>query len=157
MKHPLSMLMIGAVALGGMATVTLAQEAHTMVTPEEIEWKPAPPSVPPGAEVAVLYGNPGEEGPFAMRLKLPEGYAIPPHAHPRPEVVTVLSGTFLLGTGETAERETTEALPEGSFFAFEPGMTHYVFTDEETVVQINTTGPWGIEYANPEDDPRKGQ
>jgi hypothetical protein len=30
-----------------------------------------------------------------------------------------------------------------------------VFTDEETVVQINSTGPWGINYVNPKDDPRQ--
>jgi hypothetical protein len=32
-------------------------------------------------------------------------------------------------------------------------MAHYAFTDEETVVQINSTGPWGINYVNPKDDP----
>jgi hypothetical protein len=32
-------------------------------------------------------------------------------------------------------------------------MAHYAFTDEETVVQINSNGPWGINYVNPKDDP----
>ena len=26
---------------------------------------------------------------------------------------------------------------------------------EATVVQISTTGPWGLEYVNPKDDPRQ--
>jgi quercetin dioxygenase-like cupin family protein len=71
--------------------------------------------------------------------------------------VTVLSGTFLLGMGESADRERTKALPAGSFFAFEPGEPHFVFTEEETVIQLNRSGPWGIQYVNPADDPRKKQ
>ena len=131
-----------------------AQE-HVMLKAGDIQWQAAPPSVPKGAEIAVLYGNPAEEGPFAMRLKLPGGYAIPPHTHPKPEVVTVISGTFHLGMGEAADKGSTEALEAGSFFAFEPGSAHFAHTDDETVVQINSVGPWGIDYINPKDDPRQ--
>jgi hypothetical protein len=67
----------------------------------------------------------------------------------------VISGTFTLGMGEVADRNNAKPLPAGSFFAFAPGMAHYAFTDEETVVQINSTGPWGINYVNPKDDPRQ--
>jgi hypothetical protein len=38
-----------------------------------------------------------------------------------------------------------------------PGMEHYVFADEDTVVQLNSNGPWGLTYVNPKDDPRKSQ
>jgi hypothetical protein len=67
--------------------------------------------------------------------------------------VTIISGTFTLGMGNVADKSKAKPLPAGSFFAFEPGMAHYAFTDEETVVQINSTGPWGINYVNPKDDP----
>ena len=81
-----------------------------------------------------------------LRLKFPKGYAIPPHTHPKPEIVTVISGTFTLGMGNVPDKSNAKPLPAGSFFAFEPGMAHYAFTDEETVVQINSTGPWGINF-----------
>ena len=58
----------------------------------------------------------------------------------------MISGTFRLGSGEAADKNKTQALPAGSFFAF---------VDEETVVRITTTGPWGISYVNPADDPRR--
>jgi quercetin dioxygenase-like cupin family protein len=148
-------LMIAAVTATVAPVPVQATETHRMVTATEIPWRPGPASLPPGAQMSMLYGDAGKEGLFAMRLKLPPGYAIPPHNHPRPEIVTVISGTFHLGTGETADRARTKALPAGSFFAFEPGMTHFVFTDEETVVQLNSTGPWGIAYVNPADDPRR--
>jgi quercetin dioxygenase-like cupin family protein len=103
----------------------------------------------------ILYGDPGAEGLFALRLKLPANYTLPPHTHPRPEIVTVISGTFHLGMGDTINRDRARALPAGSFFAFPPGMAHFAFTNEETVIQLNSTGPWALTYVNPADDPRQ--
>jgi len=135
-----------------------AQTAHTegtVVTPQEVRWTAAPPSLPKGAEIAVLYGDPSKEGPFAMRLRFPANYRIPAHTHPGHEIVTIISGTFLLGHGAQADKEKAQALPAGSLFAYPPGMQHYAFFNEPTVAQISTTGPWGITYVNPADDPRK--
>ena len=155
MKTALPTLMI-AVALAGGASTALAEsmDGHTIVAPQEIKWAPAPAVLPPGAEAAVLFGDPSKEGLFALRLKLPEGYSVPPHMHPVDEVVTVISGTFSLGMGETADQSKAQPLPAGSFFALPPGEAHYVFIDEETVIQISTVGPWGLTYVNPADDPR---
>ena len=148
--------LIAAVALAGGASTAAAEmmDGHKIVAPQEIEWRPAPAVLPPGAEAAVLFGDPSKEGFFALRLKLPEGYSVPPHTHPVDEVVTVISGTFALGMGETADQSKAQFLPAGSFFALAPGTPHYVFIDEETVIQISTIGPWGLTYVNPEDDPR---
>ncbi len=153
----LQTLVIGVIGLAVAASTASAQttDAHKVLTPQEIKWGPAPASIPPGAQAAVLYGDPGKEGIFALRLKLPKGYHIPPHTHPKPEVVTVLSGTFRLGMGKTADQSKAQALPAGSFFAMTPGMEHYAFADEDTVVQLNSTGPWGLTYVNPKDDPRQ--
>ena len=153
----LQSLAIGIVGLAAAAPTAPAQtmDGHKVVSPQEIKWGPAPPSIPPGAQAAVLDGDPGKEGMFALRLKLPKGYHIPPHTHPKPEVVTVLSGTFRLGMGKTADQSKAQALPAGSFFALSPGMEHYAFADEDTVVQLNSTGPWGLTYVNPKDDPRQ--
>ena len=130
---------------------------HTMISANDLKWSPGPPSIPPGAQAAVLYGDPSKEGLFALRLKLPKGYAIAPHTHPKPEIVTVISGTFRLGMGETADRGKAQPLGPGSFLALEPGMAHFAFTDDETVIQLNSTGPWTLTYVNPSDDPRKKQ
>jgi quercetin dioxygenase-like cupin family protein len=128
---------------------------HQIVSPPDIKWGPAPAVLPPGAEAAVLFGDPSKEGLFALRLKLPQGYRVAPHTHPVDEVVTVISGTFGLGMGETADPAAAQPLPAGSFFALPPDMAHYVFIDqEETIIQITTNGPWGLTYVNPADDPR---
>ena len=59
--------------------------------------------------------------------------------------------------GVTADQSKAQVLPAGSFFAMSPGMEHYVYADEETVLQLNSNGPWGLTYVNPNDDPRKSQ
>ncbi|HWP26664.1 MAG TPA: cupin domain-containing protein [Xanthobacteraceae bacterium] len=132
-----------------------AQDEHKILSPQQIKWSPGPPSIPPGAQAAVLYGDPGKEGVFAFRLKLPKGYHIPPHTHPKPEIVTVISGTARLGMGEKADRKKAQVLRPGSFFALSPGTAHYFYTDTDTVIQLNSSGPWGITYINPKDDPRQ--
>jgi quercetin dioxygenase-like cupin family protein len=157
----IAMLLVGTsvlVVAGPSATATAqTADGHKIISAQDIKWGPGPAALPPGAEVAVLYGDPSKEGMFAMRAKMPKGYRIAPHTHPKPEVVTVISGTARLGMGVTADPAMAQVLPAGSFFVMTPGMAHYVSTDEDTVIQINTTGPWGLTYINPKDDPRQTQ
>jgi quercetin dioxygenase-like cupin family protein len=159
MKIVSSTAMSGAIVLSALlyATPALAADEHKILTPNDVKWAPAPASVPKGAQAATIYGDPSKEGQFALRLKLPKGYHIPPHTHPKPEVVTVISGTLRLGEGATADQSKAKPLPAGSFFAMAPGMQHYVYADEETVLQLNSVGPWSLIYVNPKDDPRKTQ
>ena len=97
--------LIAAIAVAGVASTTPADTmgGHTIVPPQEINWGPAPAMLPPGAEAAVLFGDPSEDGLFVLRLKLPASYSVAPHTHPVDEVITVISGTFRLGMGETAD------------------------------------------------------
>ncbi len=125
--------------------------------PAELKWQEGPPSIPPGAKLAVLEGNPTKEGPFVMRLKLPDGYRIAPHTHPKPERVTVIAGTFNLGMGEKFDATKGTAMTTGTFGTWPPNMKHYAWTKGETVVQLHGEGPWIINYLNPTDDPRKAK
>jgi quercetin dioxygenase-like cupin family protein len=155
MKIALSFVVGSIIAIAGPACTTVAQDGHKVVPAQEVKWGPGPASIPPGAQATTLYGDPGKEGLFALRIKVPKDYHIPPHTHPKPEVVTVISGTLRLGMGEAADRSKAQALAAGSFFALPPGMAHYVFADDETVIQLNSNGPWGLNYVNPKDDPRQ--
>lgn len=118
-------------------------------------WKPGPASLPPGAQIAVLEGDPSKEGPFVFRLKLPDGYRVPPHTHAKTERVTVLSGTFHLGMGATFDRDAARPLPAGSYGYWPAGMKHFVWAEGDTVLQFHGSGPWSIQYLNPQDDPRQ--
>ena len=125
--------------------------------PDKLEWKDGPPSLPKGAKFAVLEGDPGKAGPFVFRVKVPDGYKIPPHTHPKPERVTVIRGTFHIGMGDKFDPLKGEAMPAGTYGTWPAGMNHFVWVKGETVVQFHGEGPWVINYLNPDDDPRKGK
>src|SRR5687768_17232539 len=120
----------------------------------DIQWKDGPPSLPKGAQIAVLEGDPSKEGPFVFRVKVPDGYRVPVHTHPKTERVTVISGTFNIGMGEKFDEKATQAMPAGAYGFWEAGMKHFVWVKGETVLQFHGTGPWSIQYVNPADDPR---
>ena len=127
---------------------------HIMVAPDELKWTDVP-SVPPGAKVAVIQGPLNEALPITFRLKFPADYKLPAHWHPGIEHVTVISGTFHMGTGDKLDPAKTTALSAGSFAIMQPKTTHFAWTKAETIIQVHGFGPWAINYVNPADDPRK--
>ena len=148
MKHAFALLALAA------ATAASADPGHVMVMPDQLKWSDVP-SLPPGAKVAVLEGPLNEATPITFRLKLPADYRIPAHWHPGIEHVTVLSGTFYMGTGDVLDASNAMAVPAGGAAIMQPRTNHYAITRGEVVVQVHGVGPWGITYVNPADDPRK--
>ncbi len=133
-----------------------AGPAVVVVTPDKIQWGPAPAVFPAGAQMAVLAGDPGKPGPFTVRLKAPDGYRIMPHWHPTAESVTVLSGEFRVGMGNKFDESALTALPVHSLAVVPPHHNHYAMTKGETELQVSGTGPFKLTYVNPSDDPSKG-
>jgi quercetin dioxygenase-like cupin family protein len=120
----------------------------------EVNWQKGPDSLPPGAERAILEGDPSKSGPFVFRIKMPDGYAVPPHVHPKAERVTVIKGTLNIGMGEKFDKAAARAMPAGSFGYWPAGMKHFGWMTGETILQLHGNGPWQITYLNPADDPR---
>ena len=145
-----------AAVLAFSAALSWAQHPadHMMVTPADVKWADVP-SVPPGAKVTVLEGPLNEAVPITFRLKFPAEYKLPAHWHPGIEHVTVISGTFNMGTGDKLDPSKTMPLSAGSFAIMQPKTSHFAWTKEETIVQVHGVGPWAINYVNPADDPRK--
>lgn len=132
----------------------LAEDDHDVVKPSQLKWGAAPPSVPAGAKIAVISGNPEKEGPYVVRIKVPAGYKVPAHTHPTDENVTVLSGSFHVGMGDKLDTKKGETLTTGGFFCAAKGMQHYAWFTTPSVIQIHGMGPFAINYVNPADDPR---
>ena len=145
--------------LSGLAVVAagagiLAQSTHTIVPADKVQYAAAPPILPPGAQLAVLEGNPAEKGPVVMRLKLPANYKIPAHWHSTDEAVTVLSGTFNIGMGDKLVEQGSQALAPGGFLYLPAKMRHFAWTTSPTVIQLNLDGPFDLVYVNPADNPQ---
>lgn len=135
------------------ADVAAQAAAHVMVAPDELKWV-AVSALPPGAQMAVIEGPLNEAVPFTVRLRLPANYQIPAHWHPAIEHVTVLSGTFNVGLGNTLERSKTHRMSAGSVGIIPPRTNHFGWTAGETTLQLHGVGPWAVHYVNPADDPR---
>jgi hypothetical protein len=150
-RIPLTLLSLTA----GAALLSLGLAFTAPVNAEALKWGDAPPFLPPGAQLAVLDGDPGKAVRITLRLKMPAGYQIPAHWHPTQEDVTVLSGSLNVGMGNVLNRSETTRLRAGGFVPLGARMNHYVWTDEATVVQVHMDGPFEITYVDPATDPRR--
>jgi quercetin dioxygenase-like cupin family protein len=127
----------------------------TRVMPDALEWKDNP-AFPKGVKVATVIGDPTRTGDVVvLRIKFPANFQMPPHTHPYSEVVTVISGNIGSNHGEKFEKKGGLMKP-GSLWVYPAKHAHYAWTEnEEAILQVQFTGPGGIDYINPADDPRK--
>ena len=130
-------------------------ESAEMYAPADIQWRDGPPSLPKGAQYALLEGDPRREEMFVMRVKFPDGYHVPAHTHAKRGRVTIIQGTVKVGMGVNPKKEDAKTLAAGTFAVWPPGLVHSVWAEGETIVQFHGMGPWAVHYVNPDDDPRK--
>lgn len=136
--------------------IALLTPSQNAFTPDEVKYGPAPNFLNPGAQLAVLEGDPtAPTGDFTVRLKMPPGYKISPHWHPHRENVTVISGNLKVGMGDKFDESKMTTFPAGSFAFMDPDMHHSVMANGEVVVQVHGMSPLQINYVNPSDDPSK--
>jgi len=136
-----------------------APDSHSALevsSADDTKWGPAPSVLPAGAQIAVLEGDPiAPDGDYTIRLKMPAGYRVPPHWHPLRENVTVISGIFKVGMGDTFQLNHMKTLTAGRFAYLDPDMHHYAMAVGEVVVQVHGKSPLQFNYVNPQDDPSK--
>ncbi len=127
----------------------------TIVRPGEIVWQPGPPTMEPGAQGAVLAGNPSQPGPFTLRVRLPARYRIAPHRHSVDERLTVLSGTLCFAAvGPASITPDTLCIGPGTFRLMPANVVHSDWAPGPVEYQIEALGPFDLTYVNPGDDPR---
>lgn len=145
-----------AAALSVLVAMPASAQKHDQmgVNPADVQWGGAPAFLPPGAQFALLDGDPHAEGPITLRLRFPADYEIPAHWHPTQENVTVLQGTVYAGHGDKIDRDNSVALTAGGYMAIPASTNHFVWTKEPAVVQVDLIGPFVIHYVDPATDPR---
>jgi len=120
-----------------------------MLAAAQMQWRDGPPSLPAGAQMVVLDGDPAKNGSFTIRLKMPAGYKIPPHTHPAAERVTVISGAVHLGIGEKFDESAGRELEAGDFAVLPTGVPHFAWSPSEAVLQIHSEGPFQRRFVDP--------
>jgi quercetin dioxygenase-like cupin family protein len=140
-----AMLLLGSLA---------AAQGHVMQNLSAATWGPAPGMLPPGAQIAVLSGNPMQAVPYTIRLKFPANYVIPAHSHPGDENVTVVSGQLFMGMGQKLDKASATGLGVGGYALMPANANHFAYTTGETTILLYGLGPVEFKYVNPSDDPR---
>lgn len=151
----LAALIVCFVMLAVHADEQTMSSKHVLVQANSISWGDAPPVFRKGAKFAVISGDPSKEGLFVVRLKVPAGYYIAPHWHPTDEHVTVLSGTFALGMGDTMDKSKAKSVPAGGYALLPAHMNHYALAKTASTIEVFGMGPFALTYVNPADDPSK--
>jgi len=149
MRSMTKLLLLAVMAAACSSTPTSSEAPQP-----ELNWMPAPAVFPAGAQMAVMQGDPSSSGEFTIRLRMPDGYKIPPHTHPTDEHVTVISGAFKVGMGGTLQLDSMATLNTGGFATAPAGHPHYAMAKGATIVQVHALGPFALTYVNPNDLPR---
>ncbi len=119
---------------------------HQLTRAADLKWTPSFM----GCEHADVSGDPSAEGkPFVLRIRCPDGAKVPPHWHPSDENMTVLEGTFMIGTGESFDKSKLRPMDAGSFIFMPRTMRHFALCRGETVLQVHGIGPFKINWMNP--------
>ena len=145
-----------AILTGGGFLPALHASEHVIQTVKEVKWGPAPPLIPPGAQIAVVSGDPGKAAPYTVRLKFPANYAIQAHSHPTDENVVIVSGALTFGMGDKLVKggAGNKTLSPGGCALMPANMNHFAYTAKETTIVLYGIGPVEFKYVNPADDPR---
>lgn len=131
-------LVFATMALRAPAKADLNPAALAYKLPGQIEWREAFP----GAKMAVLHGDPSKPGAYIVLIKFSPHHMSRPHFHPNDRFITVISGTWWVGTGSKYDPDSTVPMPAGSFVTHFGKQIHYDGAkDEETVLQIVGEGP----------------
>lgn len=135
-----------AVLVAGSAPA-LAQPVS--VKPSDVKWTDMK-GMPAGWKQAVLSGDPDKPGPYVERIKVPPNASVPPHSHPDTENITVLAGTFGIGTGNKFDKSKGTVLGVGAFYMLPANTVHYAWSGPKGMtLQIHGVGPSGMTMAEP--------
>jgi hypothetical protein len=112
--------------------------AVTYKLPDQIKWT-GDPAV---AETAVLHGDPTKPGLYVVLIKWAPHHMSHPHFHPNERYITVLSGTWWVGTGTKYDPDSTVAMPAGSYVVDLAKQVHFDGAkDVPAVLEIVGEGP----------------
>jgi quercetin dioxygenase-like cupin family protein len=144
----MSLIIIGCAQLSAQVGEMKFPEGKVqhVVHAKDIQWKPCPPNLPDGCEMAVLEGNPKSNDLFTVRFKISGEFIMPPHTHPKDERVTVLQGKAYVAFGKGAIRKEAKEFGPGDYYVNARNAIHTVWADASTIIQITGIGPWEANF-----------
>ena len=131
-------------ALLGCALVVCA--APGVAAQKALRWGPTPNSLPPGAQMARVRGDPAKPGRFVVRFRLPDGYTVPPHFHPVDEHVRVIRGQYGHGFGDVVDTTKLHWRRAGERVTLPAKSHHFAQARGATETEVSGIGPFTVIY-----------
>ena len=130
-----------ATVVGGPAAAAELNPAAIAITmPDKLKWRD--PTGAAGVNQAVLVGDPTKPGLYMVMNRFKPGNFSKPHFHPNDRFITVIKGTWWVGTGNKWDKDATVPLKAGSFVTHYGKQVHYDGAkDEEAWLLIVGEGP----------------
>jgi hypothetical protein len=124
--------------LGPAIAADVNPAAITITPPDKIKWVAGDN----GADTANLVGDPDKPGMYVIMVRWHAHHMSRPHFHPYDRYITVLSGTWWVGTGTKYDPDSTVPVQPGSFVTHIAKGIHYDGAkDADTVIEIVGQGP----------------
>jgi hypothetical protein len=108
--------------LGSAAAAELNPAAVAFKLPDQIPWKTG---ANPGVAQAIMVGDPSKPGMYVVLTKWKAGNMSHPHFHPNDRFITVVSGTWWVGSGTKFDPDNTVPMPAGTFVTHFGKQVHY--------------------------------
>lgn len=118
---------------------SVAQSTDTSLNTNE-KWE--------GAEITVIEGDPDKDEKITFKIEMPDGFSLSPHFYNEAVRIDVLSGLLYIGSGDRVSRDNLAEIRPGGYADLPPEMSHYLFVEGATVIELRTVGPWHINHLN---------
>ena len=126
-------------ALYGAEGVTIDRNARDFKLPDQFVWEGRPGSA---TKSVTVFGDPSKAGLYVQITKRGPNDWSEPHSHPNERFITVLAGTFLIGTGAKFDKNNTVAVGPGGVVHDIPNQMHYDGTGPEgATLEFIAVGP----------------
>jgi quercetin dioxygenase-like cupin family protein len=144
MKRCIAAAMLATGLAGGFAGTAFAVElnpkAIAIRQADELKWRD-PTGAAPTNQV-VLFGDPTKPGFYMVMNRFKPGTFSKPHFHPNDRFITVIKGTWYVGTGNKWDKDATIGVKTGGAVTHFGKEVHYDGAkDEEVIVLITGEGP----------------
>jgi len=120
------MFRVATLSLAVTLALSLARDSATSKDhPDSHEVVPLT-KMPPGQWFVKVWGDFDKPGaPFVIRIHNDAGYIVMPHIHPIDENITIVRGSWSVGTGRLFNRSSLEPMKVGDYAIVPKGMPHF--------------------------------
>lgn len=135
-----AVLIAGLAGLVPAAAVDLNPKAIDIKQADQIPWRDPSDTGPTNQKI--LFGDPNKPGYYMYLNKFKPGNFSKPHFHPNDRYITVIKGTWYVGTGNKWDKDATIPVKAGGAVLHYGKEVHYDGAkDEEVIVLITGEGP----------------